>query len=215
MLSRSLAKLAFWPRRLARDNRGAAAVEFSIVVVPFLGLLFAIFQVSFLFLVQQGLDRATERAARNIKTGQAMASNYTDAGTFCTSVIAPALPSFINCNSLTVDVRPATTAGSWSTTDVSSDILAGNTKFCIGGPGSVMVVRVLFPVPPMLSIVALNSSLNKISASTFGQATNGLSSSSTGAAYNTNGQQVYPIMGVYAFESEPFTASAYTPPAGC
>ena len=55
-------------RRFRSDRSGATAVEFAMVSVPFLGLLFAIFETAFVFLVGEGLDAATTAAAMMMRT---------------------------------------------------------------------------------------------------------------------------------------------------
>ena len=215
------ARLSASAKAYAGDESGTTAVEFSIVSVPFLGLLFMIFQISYLALVQQGLDYAAERGARAIKTGQINASSYSGAtasangAKFCANVLAQYLPSFLNCSSLIVDVRTATTAAAGDTnvwTSLNSATLnaaqtyltSSNVEFCVGQPGSIVAVRVVYPVPPTLSIMTLNGSLANISASTAGQVNN--------PSTNT---MVHPIMGVFAFQSEPYTATSATTLPGC
>lgn len=59
------------PRRLARDKRGAAAVEFALIAPIFLGLVFSILEAGYFFFVTSAVDQANARAARLIRTGQA------------------------------------------------------------------------------------------------------------------------------------------------
>lgn len=56
-------------RRLARDTRGGAAIEFGMVAVPFLLLLGAIIEAGMLILAQQLLDDALDRGGRAVFTG--------------------------------------------------------------------------------------------------------------------------------------------------
>ena len=50
--SRAIRKAAarFGLRRFARDEEGAAAIEFGLVSIPFLAILFAIMETAFVFL---------------------------------------------------------------------------------------------------------------------------------------------------------------------
>src|SRR5579864_3816577 len=57
--------------RLCRCRRGATAVEFALIAVPFFALLIAICQTGLIFLAQEELQTATSQAARLILTGQA------------------------------------------------------------------------------------------------------------------------------------------------
>lgn len=56
--------------RFARARQGATAVEFAIVALPFMILLFGIIELGTVFLVSATLDNATDRAARMIRTGE-------------------------------------------------------------------------------------------------------------------------------------------------
>ena len=53
-------------RRFAKAQRGATAVEFAIVVVPFMILLFGTMELGMVFLVSTTLQNATDNAARQI-----------------------------------------------------------------------------------------------------------------------------------------------------
>jgi Flp pilus assembly protein TadG len=197
-------------KRFQRDERGATAVEFAMVSVPFLGLLFAIFETAFVFFTNEGLEAATSDAARYIMTGQAAAGNYTSATDFRDKVIctptAPRvriLPSFIDCSQLIVDVSTAGSSGStsFSSADMSKSYYTNPTmKYCIGAAGDIVVVRVVYPMPAYLTILTI-SSLGKISATTDGLT-------------NYGGGMKHMLMGTAAFRNEPFQGS-YTPPTGC
>lgn len=57
-------------RGIARDEKGAVAVEFAILAVPFFALIFAIIETSMTFFAQQILESALQDATRYIRTGQ-------------------------------------------------------------------------------------------------------------------------------------------------
>ena len=67
-------------RRFGRARRGAAAVEFALVVVPFFLLTFGLAEVSMLGFAQTSLDFAVAETARHIRTGEDQLANrsYTD-----------------------------------------------------------------------------------------------------------------------------------------
>jgi Flp pilus assembly protein TadG len=188
----------------SRDDSGATAVEFAMVSVPFLGLLFAIFQTAYLFLVQQAVDAAATTGARNILTGQTMSANITSASTFASKVICPNLPAFLSCSSLIIDVRSASSS-SWSSLNTASDFLnSSSNKFCIGNPNDIVIVRIIYPVPAFLSIMTLSASLGGAGKMTAGQ-----------SLQTSTNNMVYPIMGISAFKNEPFTSTTYNFPTGC
>jgi Flp pilus assembly protein TadG len=57
-------------RRFGRARGGAAAVEFAMVALPFLALIFATVELGMMFLVSTTLESSAQSAARTIRTGQ-------------------------------------------------------------------------------------------------------------------------------------------------
>lgn len=57
-------------RALPKEQRGAAAVEFALIAVPFFGLLFGIIETALLFFVSTVVEHAAMEAARDIRTGE-------------------------------------------------------------------------------------------------------------------------------------------------
>ena len=57
-------------RRFSRARGGATAVEFALVILPFLGLVFATLELGMMFLVSTTLESSAQEAARTIRTGQ-------------------------------------------------------------------------------------------------------------------------------------------------
>src|SRR5262245_23107316 len=63
-------------RRLARQQDGAAAVEFGLVAAPFLALVFAIMETAIVFFAGQALETAVADSSRLIMTGQAQNAGF-------------------------------------------------------------------------------------------------------------------------------------------
>ena len=57
-------------RRFVRSRRGATAVEFALISMPLMILVFGVLELAMILLVSATLDTATDFAARNIRTGQ-------------------------------------------------------------------------------------------------------------------------------------------------
>lgn len=142
----------FMARRVVRDESGAAAVEFSLVALPFFAMLFAIVETSLSFFTSQVLETAVSDASRMIMTGQAQTTGMTQAQ-FRTQ-ICNRLPSMFDCvNNLTVDVRPA---ADFSSADVSRPIVNGviswTPMYNPGAAGDIIIVRVVYSVPTVTNI---------------------------------------------------------------
>jgi Flp pilus assembly protein TadG len=142
---------------LRRDD-GAAAVEFALVAAPFIALIAAIFQVGLIIYATQSLQTATAAASRLILTGQAQNQNMT-ASQFVQAVCDNA--TFFTCGGLMVDVR---TYSSFSGSDTSTPTLTYDAKGDVtnqwqynpGGPGDVVVARVMYQWPVFMGPLGLN-----------------------------------------------------------
>jgi Flp pilus assembly protein TadG len=81
---------------LARDENGATAVEFAIVALPFMMMLFGIIGVGLFFFTTFSLENAVEQASRPIRTGEAQTAGMTK-DQFKTSVCG-LLPDYVDCS---------------------------------------------------------------------------------------------------------------------
>src|SRR5688572_28894337 len=91
-------------RRLAREQDGAAAVEFAMVAAPFLAMVFAIIETAMVFFAGQTLETAAADSARLIMTGQAQNGGF-DQTKFKEAVCAKIYGLF-NCSAgLSIDVK--------------------------------------------------------------------------------------------------------------
>lgn len=59
-----------WFKKYRDDKDGATALEFAILVVPFLALLFAIFELAMVFFIGSTLNHAMNESARDVRTGE-------------------------------------------------------------------------------------------------------------------------------------------------
>lgn len=142
--------------RFERNSSGVAAVELALVGLPFLALLFAIFELGMIYLIATSLSAATTAEARKIRTCQ-LASTTTaqqfqtalcndDAlnwmGAMCTGnlqVTAGVYTSFQNTNnpssSFPGNLYVAPSTGPPST----------YLPFSVGNPGDIILVRTYYP----------------------------------------------------------------------
>lgn len=153
-----------------RANEGAAAVEFAIISIPLIALLLATFETAVVLFAAQALATATETAARQIMTGQAQSSNLSLAQ--FRNLICPtssggtqpvnALPKLIDCSKLVIDVR---VASNFSSADTSKNVFTtpSQAQFSPGGPNTINVVRVMYQLPPYLSILGGGSNIFGVS----------------------------------------------------
>ncbi len=145
--------------RIRDDRRGAAAIEFAMVSVPFLLIVLGALQVSIIFFAGQALETFAEGVGRNILTGNTQKQNLS--ATQYKSLLCAQLPVLFQCSNLLVDV---TTSASFTSANVTMPTLTfdvnGNVtnswNYNTGGPGDIVVLRMMYQWP----IVGLPSSVS-------------------------------------------------------
>jgi len=131
-----------------RTNRsGATAVEFGIVAMPFLMLLYGIIGVGLYFFTTFALENALERASRLIRTGEAQQAGMTDVQ-FKAEVCEYA-PTFADCeNKLLVNVRsyaePDMTPVVTQNECLNNGSLTNVTTYSPGSASQVVLVTLCF-----------------------------------------------------------------------
>ena len=158
-----LLALVKWPmacaaRRMLREQSGAAAVEFAMVAAPFLALVFAILETAIVFFAGQTLESAAADSARLIMTGQAQTQRF-DQAKFKQAVCAKIYALF-DCNGgLYVDVQSYPSFASVNVAkpiDSGGNFQTGSFGYQAGGPGDIVVVRLMYQWPVYVSLLGLN-----------------------------------------------------------
>ncbi len=150
---------------LWRDTEGAAALEYSLVGMPFLALLTGVLYLMLNYLAQQGLETASESASRMLLTGQAQSATVTHPGVIDLGMTASdfknaicngetatdssgnpitfpkALPPFLTCGNLTVNVGviPAYTKA-----NLGSLVSGYAPLTSAGGQGNIVVLQLIY-----------------------------------------------------------------------
>jgi Flp pilus assembly protein TadG len=148
-----------------RDRRGATAVEFALIGVPFLAILAALIQAFLVFFAQAILENAVRLSSRQILTGQVQTqdASLTSAAAAAAfkSTVCSQVSFLLNCTNLMVDVE---VAGSMSSASVGMPTLTydsnGNVtntwQFNPGNAGDPVVVRVMYLWPNFFGPIAYN-----------------------------------------------------------
>lgn len=173
------------PAQLIRDDGGATAVEFSMVMAPFFGFVLLILTVGVFHFSVQSLDFAVRQAGRQIMTAQ-VASAASSASTFKAAYICPKVFWSITCDKLVVNSYkvgktsdPKASSGIYAFIDATSrSVNAPATtptqqQFCLGGPGDYIYLDVAYPYPNylkrLLSSVAPDTFLMRSSTMVFNE----------------------------------------------
>lgn len=139
-------------KRFLRAREGATAVEFGIIMTPFMLLLFAIIETVMMLWTNAVLEEAVSEVSRTLLTGQSQTLYAgANAATFRTNICNYA-PIFIDCGRFSVDVK---TYGNFASASSGSS-LAGvidTSAFAYRQPqpGEIVVVRGVLTYEPLLS----------------------------------------------------------------
>jgi Flp pilus assembly protein TadG len=157
--------------RFLRDRRGATAIEFAILSVPFALLVFAILESCIAFAGQEVMANITDDVARKLRTGQLKATDV--AGTSLRDMICTKLEIIVSqdCpNQLLVDLRQYTTFADAATAgykiknnDVQLTNGTAEVPFVVtaGAAESRNMLRVFYKWPIMTDLLAQSMGGNK------------------------------------------------------
>lgn len=135
-------------KRFVQNEDGVAAIEFSVLIGPFLLLLFAILQTSLVYLAGTALEVGMQRAARTVQTE----SKILDEAGF-REIVCDTAFMLPNCvTSLRVDVRAfnSFTAASFKSILLPDGTIDPDTNFDTGSRSGTVVVRVSYEWPLLL-----------------------------------------------------------------
>lgn len=143
-------------RRWRKDESGATAVEFGLVAMPFLMLLFGIISVCLYFFTNFTLENAVWQTARALRTGQVQqakgaysaASSQEDKKNAFKLALCAIAPTFLDCNKVVVLVQSNASFGGiveprCATNGVMVDQTAAT--FDTGNASSVVLITVCYP----------------------------------------------------------------------
>lgn len=148
-------------RRLARSESGATAIEFALVVAPFMISIFSFFEIGLVLLAQEELQTATSQASRLIMTGSAQSQSLT--ASQLQQQVCSHLDITFDCTHLYVNVQ---TFSSFSSVSMLNPIQKGavNTKllnYSTGNPGDIVLMQVFYQLPVVTAF--MGSTLTNLS----------------------------------------------------
>ncbi|HEY9233574.1 MULTISPECIES: TadE/TadG family type IV pilus assembly protein [Phenylobacterium] len=171
-------------RQFACDRRGATAVEFALISIPLMLLMFGILELCLILLVTATLDTATDFAARNIRTGVFQKSGAVTeadfAGLVCRNMswLQPACtgdgpidPEHPNTNRLYVEAQTFATFASAAAPQPrdTQDFESNTLCWSVGNPGDIVLVKTYFRWPiftPLMQPIFENYSGGRLLMST-------------------------------------------------
>jgi Flp pilus assembly protein TadG len=141
-------------RRFIGDRKGSAAIEFAILALPFMVLIFAIIELAVMYFIDSGLDAAVHKAVRQVRVGTAKSESW-DINAFKAAVCADLSYSF-SC-SANIKVRASVITDMNSVTRAS--VISGGTLnvtevFDIGVSGDYVLIQTFLPWDPVMKLYA-------------------------------------------------------------
>jgi Flp pilus assembly protein TadG len=144
--------------RWVKREDGAAAVEFAMVLAPFLALVFAIMETALVFFAGQALETAVADSARLILTGQAQTQGMSQ-DQFKQAVCAKITGMFDCVNGITINVQ---TFSSFSQVtmlnpvDPTGKFNPQSLQFQLCSAGQICVVQLFYQWPVFVSLLGFN-----------------------------------------------------------
>lgn len=154
-------------RRFARAKRGAVAVEFAFVAIPFLLLLFGIVELALVFTATTTLEQATESAARKVRTGEFQTTTAGTKQAFRESICARMSWLSTQCSTnLYIDVRTFSSFGTVSSTPLYDPNLFTTHQTCWAASQASDIVLVRSYMEWRLLTPLMNAALVNMGAGT-------------------------------------------------
>lgn len=149
------------PLGFLRSEDGTSAVEFAMIALPFLAIIFATLQMAILLMAQEELETAVEKSGRLVLTGQVQNQNMTQAQ--FTNTICSNLVELFNCSNLMLNMQTATSLSAANpaapTLTFGSNGQVTNTwSYQPGSPGSIVVLQVMYQWPVFGGLLGFNLS---------------------------------------------------------
>lgn len=143
-------------RNFLRKEDGSTAIEFSILVWPFVMLTLGIIELSLMFTAESLLEGATSQASRQIKTGQIQQASPGDIEAEFRTALCERIPVLIDCNQVQIEAQVMTSFGDFDTMQPEFDedgnfVPAG---FAVGGSSAKVLLRAVYYYPAMTPILA-------------------------------------------------------------
>jgi Flp pilus assembly protein TadG len=156
-------------RRFRRDQSGVVGVEFALIAIPFVALLFASLEGALVFWSNQVLDEAVAQASRTLYTGgfqrQTLTVPAAQIPDLFKKEVCDRVKGLLNCKEIKIDVRtivsfsdgvppPIVTDSDGVTRKVNPDF--GGYKR--PGPSEITLVRAAIEYPVYASVLGANKS---------------------------------------------------------
>jgi Flp pilus assembly protein TadG len=166
MFGRSAHKRQQIITRFGRDEQGATAIEFALLALPFLALLFASVEGAMVFWTNQVLDEAVAQASRTLYTGSFQQSTLTVPAAQIPdqfkSAVCSRVKGLFDCSQIKIDVQTYDAFPSGVPQPIVTDpdgtrrLDPAFGQFNPPGPYKITVVRAVIEYPVFVSLLGAN-----------------------------------------------------------
>lgn len=141
---------------LSRDD-GVTAVEFALVIMPFIIMLGGIFEIALIFTTANVMEGTTSAAARAVRTGQVQSAGNPQ--TFFEDLVCDGMRAFADCDDIEHEVfTPSSddfdSAGDEIAPQFDSDGNLISNPFDPGGVSDVAIVRTVYRYDVIVPLLA-------------------------------------------------------------
>jgi Flp pilus assembly protein TadG len=155
-------------RRFRGDHRGVVAIEFALVAVPFIAMLFASLEGALVFWSNQVLDEAVAQASRTLYTGgfqrQTKAVPTAQIPEVFKQEVCARVTGLLNCSQIKIDVRTIVSFADGVPEPIITDgdgtrrVNPAFGEYKRPGPSEITLVRAAIEYPVYASILGANKS---------------------------------------------------------
>ncbi len=131
---------------------GTTAIEFSMLLVPYLLICFGIIELSLMFTSASILEGATHSASRMIRTGELQQSG-SDPETMFRQGLCDAAVILIQCEDMVIEVQPLDSYADYTDATYDADGNMVSSGFDAGGSNAKVLIRVAYRYAMITPIV--------------------------------------------------------------
>jgi len=135
-----------------RREDGSTAIEFSLLMMPYMLISLGIMEISLMFMSASLLEGATDSASRLVRTGQLQQSN-SDPETIFREQLCNYAVVLIDCNTMIVEVRTLDGYGDYTGPTYDGDGNIVSSGFDAGGSNAKVLIRVAYRYTMMTPLV--------------------------------------------------------------
>ncbi len=129
--------------RWKKKKDGSAAIEFSLLLLPYMLLSLGIMELSLMFMSASLLEGATDSAARLIRTGQ-IQQGTADPETVFRDALCNYAVVLIDCNSMIIEVTTLNNYTDYTAPTYDADGNMISSGFNAGGSNDKVLIRVAY-----------------------------------------------------------------------